>query len=183
MHHQGNLMEEFRPSERHDKEETRLDDRSAADERVSPLEGLGQRTETSSEKVLRRVLDQQERKSARKKWGKGLIVVGAVTILDSCSFFPIPLIGPFAIWAGSAAILVGCALLIDAPRMRETNEALMIGLKNGNRLTVPRLALEMDISFKRAETIIQKLVRNGVAEIDLDDDDPDGGITYRIKGV
>ena len=73
--------------------------------------------------------------------------------------------------------------MIEAPRMRETNEALVIALKNGNRLTVPRLALEMDISFKRAEKIIQKLMRNGVAEIDLDEGDPDGGITYRIKGV
>ena len=176
-------MEEYRPSERHGREETRADDRSAADERLSGLGDLGRRTTTSSEKVLQRVLDQQERRNTRKKWGKGLIIVGAVTILDSCSFFPIPLVGPLAIWAGSAIILVGCALLIDAPRMRETNEAVMIGLKNGNRLTVPRLALEMDISFKRAEKIIQKLVRNGVAEIDLDEDDPDGGITYRIKGV
>lgn len=176
-------MEEYRPSERHDREKTRLDDRSAANERLSGLGELGRRTTTSSEKVLQRVLGQQERKSTRKKWGTGLIIVGAVTLLDSCSFFPIPLVGPPAIWAGSAMILVGCALLIEAPRMRETNEAVMIGLKNGNRLTVPRLALEMDISFKRAEKIIQKLVRNGVAEIDLDEDDPDGGITYRIKGV
>jgi hypothetical protein len=176
-------MEEYRSSERHDKEETRLDDPTAEDEHLSHRGNLGQRIKTSSEKVLRSVLNQQERKSTRKKWGKGLIIVGAVTILDSCSFFPIPLVGPFAIWAGAATILVGCALLIEAPRMRETNEALVIALKNGNRLTVPRLALEMDISFKRAEKIIQKLVRNGVAEIDLDEGDLDGGITYRIKGV
>jgi hypothetical protein len=176
-------MEEYRSSERHDKEKTRLDHPTATDDYGSLRADLGQRIETGSEKVLRSLLDQQEKKSKRKTWGKGLIVVGAVTILDSCSFFPIPLVGPFAIWAGSAMILVGCALLIEAPRMRETNEALMIALKNGNRLTVPRLALEMDISFKRAEKIIQKLVRNGVAEIDLDEGDPDSGITYRIKGV
>lgn len=176
-------MEEYRSSERQDKEQTRLEDPAAADEYRSLRGDLGQQIKTGSEKVLRSVLDQQERKSKRKKWGKGLIIVGAVTILDSCSFFPIPLVGPAAIWAGSAVILVGCALLIEAPRMREANEALMIALKNENRLTVPRLALEMDISFRRAEKIIQKLVRNGVAEIDLDEGDPDGGITYRIKGV
>ncbi|MEJ2717509.1 MAG: hypothetical protein P8182_10275 [Deltaproteobacteria bacterium] len=176
-------MEEYRSSERHDKEETRVDDPAAANEYLSDRGNLGQGIKTGSEKLLRSVLDQQERKSRRKKWGKGLIVVGVVTILDSCSFFPIPLMGPLAIWVGGAMMLVGCALLIEAPRMRETNEALMIALRNRNRLTVPRLALEMDISFKRAEKIIQKLVKNGVAEIDLDEGGPDGGITYRIKGV
>ena len=45
------------------------------------------------------------------------------------------------------------------------------------------LALEMDISFNKAEKIIQELVRSGIAEIDLDHKDPDHTITYRIKGL
>jgi uncharacterized membrane protein YkoI len=48
---------------------------------------------------------------------------------------------------------------------------------------VSRLALDMDISFKRAESIIQELVRGGIAEIDLDDQDPDHSIVYKIRGV
>ena len=67
--------------------------------------------------------------------------------------------------------------------MRDTNEAMLIGMKNNNRLTVPLLALEMDISLTKAEKIINRLMKNGVAEIDLSADDPDGGITYKLKGV
>ena len=41
----------------------------------------------------------------------------------------------------------------------------------------------MDISLKKAEKIIQKLVRQGIAEIDLDDADSDGGISYKVRGL
>jgi predicted transcriptional regulator len=60
---------------------------------------------------------------------------------------------------------------------------MVIAMKHGNRLTVPRLALEMDITLEKAEKIIDKLVKNGVAEIDLEDRDSDGALTYKIKGI
>jgi hypothetical protein len=41
----------------------------------------------------------------------------------------------------------------------------------------------LDVSFEKAEKIIRELVRSGVAEIDLDQKDPDQGITYKIKGL
>ena len=86
-------------------------------------------------------------------------------------------------WVGAALVLVGSGLLLQGPRLRDTNEAILVAMKYGNRLTVPRLALEMDISLKKAEKIIRRLMSNGVAEIDLDADDPEDGITYRIKGI
>ena len=60
---------------------------------------------------------------------------------------------------------------------------MLVAMKYDYRLTAPRLALEMDITFARAEKIIQELVRSGIAEIDLDHKDRDDTITYRIKGL
>jgi len=40
----------------------------------------------------------------------------------------------------------------------------------------------MDISFQKAEKIIQELVRSGIAEIDLDYKDPDHSLVYKIRG-
>ena len=74
-------------------------------------------------------------------------------------------------------------MLAWRPRLKNTNEAVLIAMKYGNRLTATTLALEMDISFGKAEKIIQELVRSGIAEIDLDRKDPDHTITYKIKGL
>jgi hypothetical protein len=77
----------------------------------------------------------------------------------------------------------GFALTTLRPKLKDTNEAMLVALKYGYRLTAARLALEMDISFAKAEKILQELVRSGTAEIDLDSKDPDNTITYRIKGL
>ena len=121
--------------------------------------------------------------AARKKWGYVLMALGIITVLDAASPIPIPLVGSPALVLGSILTILGGALTIEPPRMRQTNEAMLVGMRNGNRLTVPLLALEMDISLNKAEKIIAQLVKGGVAEIDLDIDDPDGGISYRLKGV
>ena len=42
-----------------------------------------------------------------------------------------------------------------------------------------RLALEMDISFNRAEHIMQDLVKSRHAEIDLEKSDAEGSLVYR----
>jgi len=176
-------MEEFEATrDSRDKDEL-VRERSRQEDLRAGLDDLDLKTGTRSEEALTRLRSQRETEASRRKWGKVLIVAGLVTALDSCSVFPIPLIGPPAILAGAVMVLAGSALLIRSPRMRETNEALMIAMKHDNHLTVPRLALEMDITLKKAERIIQKLVRQGIAEIDLDDDDPDGGISYKVRGI
>ena len=91
--------------------------------------------------------------------------------------------GSTTILAALALIGGGSALLTWRPRLKNTNEAILIAMKYGNRLTAMTLALEMDISFNKAEKIIQELVRSGIAEIDLDHKDPDHTITYKLKGL
>ncbi len=125
----------------------------------------------------------RDRAVKKKRWGYVLLVLGVVTILDSLAAFPIPLVRAPAMVLGFVLMIVGGVISAEPPRMRETNEAILIGMKYANHLTVARLAVEMDISLKRAEKIIAQLVKNGIAEIELDADDPHGGITYRLKGV
>ena len=144
-----------------------------------------QQTHSGKENLVRKIQAGTERSSTRDKWAKGLIILGAITILDSCFPFPIPLGGPPAILLGAVLILIGTAMQIRSGGLgrKDTTEAIYVAMKYHNRLTVPRLVVEMDISLERAEKILQTLVNKGIAEIDLDADDPDGGITYKIKGL
>ena len=104
-------------------------------------------------------------------------------MLGSCPFYVISGAGSGTIFAALALIGGGSAVLAWRPRLKNTNEAVLIAMKYGNRLTATTLALEMDISFGKAEKIIQELVRSGIAEIDLDHKYPDHTITYKIKGL
>jgi hypothetical protein len=140
-------------------------------------------SESGTDLILNKLREKREKKAYKKKWGRGLTILGVVTVLNSCILFRIPLLGPFAAWAGAVMTIVGIVLLLEPPRMRETNEALLVAAKYDNRLTVPRLALEMDISLKKAEKIIQELVRSGIAEIDLEDSRPEDGLIYKVKGI
>ncbi|MEW6531727.1 MAG: hypothetical protein AB1473_12895 [Thermodesulfobacteriota bacterium] len=137
--------------------------------------------EAHEEKVV--FMKQPDAGATKRKWGWGLIILGFITILEARFFPALPVLGPSALWLGGALIIFGLILAHRGPRMKETNEALLIAMKYDNHLTVPRLALEMDISLEKAEKILQNLVRNGVAEIDLDTDDASGVISYRIKGI
>jgi len=103
--------------------------------------------------------------------------------MGACPLYAFSLIGPQSVIAGIALIAAGSALLAWRPRLQDTNEAMIIAMRYGNCLTVPRLALELDISFDRAEKIISELVQKGIAEIDIDHQDPDNAIVYRIKGL
>jgi hypothetical protein len=136
-------------------------------------------------------LKERDLQAIRRKWtGRIMIVFGLMTVLGSCPFYalsPIPgqsIIAGLAIMiAGLGIIAGGGALLAWKPRLKDTNEAMIVALKHGNRLTTSRLALEMDISLEKADKIIQELVRKGIAEIDLDYEDPDHALVYRIKGL
>jgi len=172
------LMEETRSLE---SMRERVNERSAAG--VLERTALGTTTGASSDHVLRELVRQKESKVWRRKWGKGLVIAGVVMVLGSCSLLPLPMLKLPGVWFGAIMLLVGMALLARGPRLRETNEALLVAVKYNNRLTVARLALEMDVSLEKAEKIIQELVRKDIAEIDLDHNVSDSGIVYKIKGL
>ena len=134
--------------------------------------------------ALEGLVREKAQRASRRKWaGRLLIVFGVVLMLGSCPFYVLSGAGCGTILAALAFVGGGSALLAWRPRLKNTNEAVLIAMKYGNRLTATNLALEMDISFGKAEKIIQELVRSGIAEIDLDRKDPDHTITYKIKGL
>ncbi len=134
--------------------------------------------------TLERLIQEKAIRASRRKWaGRSLIVFGILLILGSCPVYVISGVGSTAILAALALIGGGSALLAWRPRLKNTNEAILVAMKHENRLTAMTLALEMDISFNKAEKIIQELVRSGIAEIDLDHKDPDHTLIYRIKGL
>jgi predicted transcriptional regulator len=152
-------------------------------ERFPDLDSAQRLPEVTSEEVVRKVQEGRNREASRKKWGWILFSLGVITVLDSCSVVPIPLVGPMAIYVGAALAVIGAGILASRRKMKDTNEAIMVAMKYGNRLTIARLSLEMDLSLTKAEKIIRKLVESGIAEIDLDQDRPDDGIVYKIKGL
>lgn len=175
--------------------DSRIGEKPARDERLyedilSETSEETQRTALVSE-MIRRLQSDREKTAKKRKWGgRALIVFGGITLLGSCPFYAFSLIPGQSIAAGVAVMSAGLALIAGGgflstrrPRLKDTNEALIIALKYGNRLTTSRLALELDVSFDRAEKIIQELVKKGIAEIDLDYRDPDQTIVYRVKGL
>jgi predicted transcriptional regulator len=179
-------MEEYKPSDRKQYERPELQDRPAAEEtprETQIVTATTQRT-ASTREIVEGHLKERARRATRRKWGgRGLVILGAAITLGSCPPYAFSLIGPQTIMIGLAMIAGGSALLAWRPKLKHTNEALLVAMKYGNSLTATRLALEMDVSFEKAEKIMRELVRSGVAEIDLDQKDLDQGITYKIKGL
>lgn len=125
-----------------------------------------------------------KQKARRRKWlGIGLTTLGVASTMMAFPFYALSLVGIEFLLAPLAMLIIGGILIATRPKRRDVNQALAVALSYGNELSVTRLALELDISFERAERIIQELVKNGVAELDLDHKDPDGALVYRIKGL
>ncbi|MBI5249395.1 MAG: hypothetical protein HY912_07865 [Desulfomonile tiedjei] len=134
--------------------------------------------------IVQEQLKEKERKASRRKWGgRGLIILGVIIILTSCPLYALSVIGPQTLISGLAMMAGGSALLAWRPKLKDTNEAIIVAAKYGNCLTATRLALELDISFEKADRIIQELVRSGIAEIDLEHKDPNNSIVYRVRGL
>jgi len=167
------------------KEEKRALERNYGREKIESLEtGYRDREGLITQEALEGLVRGKAARASRQKWtGRFFIVFGVILMLGSCPFYVISGAGSGTILAALALIGGGSALLAWRPRLKNTNEAVLIAMKYGNRLTATTLALEMDISFSKAEKIIQELVRSGIAEIDLDHKDPDHTITYKIKGL
>jgi hypothetical protein len=135
-----------------------------------------------TQEIIERYQKDYRNRSLRRKLGGGaLALLGLGTIASSCPFYAFSLIGPHATIVGIGLLVVGGLLIFLQPKRRDVNHAIMIAMKHGNILTVPRLALEMDVSMEKAEKIISELVLKGLAEIDLDIKDPNDVLVYRIK--
>jgi hypothetical protein len=138
----------------------------------------------SAKEIAERQIKEKNASAQRRKWGgRGLILLGSGALVASCPFYAFSAIGPQTIIVGLALVVAGGALLAWKPRLKDTNEALLVAISHGNYLTAPRLALEMNISFEKAERILKELVRSGIAEIDIDHPHSDNVIVYRIKGL
>jgi len=179
-------VEEYKPSDLKSYERPVVQEPPVAEEISAEPQALRttQQRAVSIREIIEGHLKERARKAGRRKWGgRGLAILGGVIILGSCPLYAFSLIGPQTMMIGLAMIASGSALLAWRPRLKDTNEALLVAMKYGNSLTAARLALELDVSFEKAEKIILELVRSGVAEIDLDQKDPDQGITYKVKGL
>lgn len=137
-----------------------------------------------AEEIINTYRKNYRRKASTRKWAGGILSgLGMATFLTACPFYSLTLIGPETVLAGLGLTVAGGLLFFIRPQTSPTNRALMIAMKYGNALTVPRLALEMDVSFDKAEKVLRQLVKSGMAEIDLDHKDPDGSIVYKVKGL
>ncbi len=184
-------MEKYKPPS-YRKDEKRSTDAAWYDEVLQPLQAENESDQRLKAEVLvRRFMKEREKTAVRRKWiGRILMVLGFVTMAGSCPFYAISLIPGQTILAGLIIMSAGLAMVFGGgllaswrTRLKDTNEAMIVALKHGNSLTTSRLALELDISFDKAEKIIRELVKNGIAEIDLDQKDPDHAIVYKIKGL
>jgi hypothetical protein len=154
---------------------------------VSAPSGLDASTQTEQAHIRHLVqehLEEKARKVSRRKWGgRGLIALGCMLLFTSCPLYAFTLIGPETVLTALAMIAGGSALLAWRPRLKDTNEAIIVAAKYGNCLTATRLALELDITLDRADRIIQELVKSGIAEIDLLHKDSTNSIVYKVRGL
>ncbi len=179
-------MEDYKPRDPRQSEEKPYFDetfRSGAalsrQEKTRPESGA-----VSAKEIAERHIKEKNATAQRRRWGgRGLILLGSSTLVASCPLYAFSAIGPQTIIVGLALVVAGGAMLAWKPKLKDTNEALLVAVRHGNYLTVPRLALEMDISFEKAEKILNELIRGGIAEIDMDHPHPDNVIVYRIKGL
>ena len=118
----------------------------------------------------------------RKAWGRGLMIAGAITVLDCWTLVPVPLMGPWAIVVGAALLATGYVMSYEPKRQPLANEALIVASRHNNQLTVAILSLELGIDFEEAEKVISDLIKAGVAELEMDSD-VDNGFVYRVKGL
>lgn len=129
-------------------------------------------------------LEQRSKLASRRKWaGRGLSLLGAMTLLSSCAISIFSTTGLYSAAIGIALIACGLAVSSWKPRLKDTTEAIIAAHKYGSVLNTTRLALEMDVPPDKAEAILHELVKSGIAEIEIDQHSRDGNLNYRIKGL
>lgn len=139
---------------------------------------------TGASSTIQDYLKQRSLLASKWKWaGRGLSLLGAMTLLSSCAITIFSSTGLYSAGIGVALLISGLIVSSWKPRLKDTTEALIAAHKYGSVLNTTRLSLEMDISPDKAEAILRELVRSGMAEIELDQQSKDGNLNYRIKGL
>jgi hypothetical protein len=176
-------MDEYQKPPDEGNEQNRRPRLTVVDPEPSEHEQIAQIDDLDVRRMFEEAHRRRESMASRRRWGRVLIVIGALTLIDSCAPIPIPLVGPPAIVIGAILMVAGFLLSNRGAKTRQTTEAIMVAAKYKNKLTVTRLAYEMDVSPERAQAIIDQLIKNGIAEVDLDAKSPEEGLVYRIKGI
>ncbi len=180
-------MEKYRPpvtGERFNRTNVDSEEYFRGDVSSRDRESTTKRDVVNIQEIANRHCQEKVSLARKLKWsGRGFVFLGLSTLMPSLPLYSFSLIGPQALLVGLGFLAAGAGFLLWKPKLKDTNEALLVAVKHGNYLTVPRLALEMNISFPKAEKIINELVKCGVAEIDMDYKDPDGALVYKIIGL
>ena len=111
----------------------------------------------------------------------GLILLGVVTYLDAGWTFPIWLTGIWAFALGTPLIVIGVAMLFSTYKL-PIREALLFASLHQGKVSVPVLAMGLDVTLETAEYIMDHLVRKGYAQVSTEDME-EGVVVYKISGV
>ncbi|MEW6352169.1 MAG: hypothetical protein AB1646_24210 [Thermodesulfobacteriota bacterium] len=187
------MTEDYRNIRTHRTETRTVRDRTDTQTTAGTVQRSAEQAKAALELSLKHEQEYKRRASRRKWLGTGLLSLGLVTTFTGFPFYVMwalylgtwGFLGVSSIvtLAGLGIAAAGGMLALSRPKLGDTSRALLIAMKYGSTLTVTRLALEMDISFKKAERIVQDLVKSGIAEIDLEHSDAAGSLVYRIRGL
>ena len=121
------------------------------------------------------------RRKKQRIIGWGAVGLGVLTYLDAGWKFPIWLTGIWAFGLGTIFIIIGLIVLSSSYKL-PVHEALMFAGLKGGRVTVPSLALGMNVTLETAELILEQLSKQGYAQISTDDME-EGSVVYKIAGI
>ncbi|GAK57644.1 hypothetical protein U27_04611 [Candidatus Vecturithrix granuli] len=134
-----------------------------------------------NENVLEYVKSLNVRRKRRRMMSWGLIILGVVTYLDAGWRFPIWLTGIWAFALGTPLIIIGVVLLFSTYKLPIREALLFASLRQG-KVSVPTLAMGLDITLETAELIVDHLTQKGYAQVSTEDME-EGVIVYKISGV
>jgi hypothetical protein len=128
------------------------------------------------------IREQMYQARARQKWwAVALCILGLVTLADSGSPFPIPLVGLPSILAGLGCLGTGYYLLYRQQELPIT-ETLEIAALYQGYLSAPLLIRALHVTPETAERILDELVRRGYARIE-EQALESGEMGYRVVGL
>ena len=131
--------------------------------------------------ILEYVKSLNARRKRRRMMSWGLILLGVITYLDAGWRFPIWLTGIWAFALGTPLIIGGVILLFSTYKL-PIREALLFASTRQGKVSVPALAMGLDITLETAEYIVDHLVQKGYAQVSTEDME-EGVVVYKIAGV
>lgn len=133
------------------------------------------------EQVTRIREDLYKTRNSQKRWGIGLIIFGLVTLADSGSPFPVPLVGLPSIVVGLATTLLG-AYLVYKHQELPISETLDVAALHQGFLSAPLLVRALHITPTTAERILADLSRRGYTRVE-EQGLESGEVSYRVLGL